>query len=301
MVDAELDRPAQDRAGAVGVARRTEDAGAGELHRAEADPADRLVAEHPSRDVCVLVMRRVCASVAPRTRRASILGLAPPPTRREELAEFLRHLRERTTPESVGLPANGRPRTPGLRREEVSDLAGVPVPAPAGPYPTAAPPELAACIAALEPLPAHLLNPRADVLAWNAGAESVIGSPTDAPDGRRNLLWWLFTEPGRGNGPRDATARLTLARFRFAFARRYDDPAFHSLIGALLAASPAFRELWPRHEVREAQLGNKVIDHPRLGRLSLLHLQSIPTSHPDLRLTQFVPADEPTRQALKRS
>jgi hypothetical protein len=37
----------------------------------------------------------------------------------------LRHRRERTSPESVGLPAGGRRRTPGLRREEVSQLAGV--------------------------------------------------------------------------------------------------------------------------------------------------------------------------------
>ena len=54
-----------------------------------------------------------------------ILGLAPPPTRRDKLAEFLRLHRERTSPESVGLQAGGRRRTPGLRREEVSQLAGV--------------------------------------------------------------------------------------------------------------------------------------------------------------------------------
>ena len=53
------------------------------------------------------------------------MGLAPPPTRRHELAEFLRHRREATTPDSVGLAANGNRRTPGLRREEVSQLAGV--------------------------------------------------------------------------------------------------------------------------------------------------------------------------------
>src|SRR6185503_7084275 len=58
------------------------------------------------------------------TRRGFILGLAPPPTRREQLAEFLRHRREHTRPESVGLSADGRRRTPGLRREEVSQLAG---------------------------------------------------------------------------------------------------------------------------------------------------------------------------------
>jgi transcriptional regulator with XRE-family HTH domain len=45
--------------------------------------------------------------------------------RRRELAEFLRSRRERITPEQVGLPVAGRRRTPGLRREEVAQLAGV--------------------------------------------------------------------------------------------------------------------------------------------------------------------------------
>ncbi|MGH8428775.1 MAG: helix-turn-helix transcriptional regulator [Solimonas sp.] len=44
---------------------------------------------------------------------------------RQELSEFLRHHRERLTPADVGLPAGGRRRTPGLRREEVAALAGV--------------------------------------------------------------------------------------------------------------------------------------------------------------------------------
>src|SRR5690349_24263039 len=45
--------------------------------------------------------------------------------RRRELASFLRSRRERISPEQVGLPAGGRRRTPGLRREEVAQLAGV--------------------------------------------------------------------------------------------------------------------------------------------------------------------------------
>ncbi|HWB65729.1 MAG TPA: helix-turn-helix transcriptional regulator [Mycobacteriales bacterium] len=45
--------------------------------------------------------------------------------RRRELAGFLRSRRERITPEQVGLPPGGRRRTPGLRREEVAQLAGV--------------------------------------------------------------------------------------------------------------------------------------------------------------------------------
>ncbi|HUO69571.1 MAG TPA: helix-turn-helix transcriptional regulator [Solirubrobacteraceae bacterium] len=45
--------------------------------------------------------------------------------RREELADFLRMRRAALTPEDVGLPLGGRRRTPGLRREEVAQLAGV--------------------------------------------------------------------------------------------------------------------------------------------------------------------------------
>lgn len=45
--------------------------------------------------------------------------------RRQELASFLRSRRERISPEQAGLPVTGRRRTPGLRREEVAQLASV--------------------------------------------------------------------------------------------------------------------------------------------------------------------------------
>lgn len=275
------------------------------------------------------------------------MGVAPPPTRREELAEFLRHLRERTAPDAVGLNGgSARRRTPGLRREEVShlagvglswytwleqgreitpsssvldalarvfdlsgaerahlfDLAAVAVPAPADPYPTEAPPELAIWVAALDPIPAFLTNPRTDVLACNRAAEAVISIPSPGPDGTRNLLRGLFTGSGRahaGGTAREQTARSTLARFRSAHARRYDDPRFRALIDELLAESPRFRELWRRHEVLDSQLGTKVIEHPVLGTLTLHHLQLIPTSDRELRLTQYLPADAATRGALQ--
>ena len=44
---------------------------------------------------------------------------------RPELADFLRRSRERLRPHEVGLPGGPRRRTPGLRREEVSQLAGI--------------------------------------------------------------------------------------------------------------------------------------------------------------------------------
>lgn len=45
--------------------------------------------------------------------------------RRDALAEFLRQRRERLQPADVGLAPGRRRRTPGLRREEVAELAGV--------------------------------------------------------------------------------------------------------------------------------------------------------------------------------
>ena len=51
--------------------------------------------------------------------------LAPGKVRRTELGTFLRSRRERLSPEDVGLPPSLRRRTPGLRREEVAQLAGV--------------------------------------------------------------------------------------------------------------------------------------------------------------------------------
>ncbi|MEV8377091.1 helix-turn-helix transcriptional regulator [Kribbella sp. NPDC056861] len=44
---------------------------------------------------------------------------------RRQLADFLRRSRERVSPQEAGLPTGPRRRTPGLRREEVSQLAGM--------------------------------------------------------------------------------------------------------------------------------------------------------------------------------
>ena len=48
-------------------------------------------------------------------------------TDRAQLADFLRRSRERMDPAALGLPARARTRTPGLRREDVAQLAGISV------------------------------------------------------------------------------------------------------------------------------------------------------------------------------
>jgi len=46
------------------------------------------------------------------------------------------------------------------------------------------------------------------------------------------------------------------------------------------------------------QAGTKTIEGHALGTLRLHHLQSTPTSDPELRLTMYVPADAETRRVL---
>src|SRR3984957_5124845 len=57
--------------------------------------------------------------------RSGQLGDHTGEIRRNELSAFLRSRRERIAPEQVGFSPMGRRRTPGLRREEVAQLAGV--------------------------------------------------------------------------------------------------------------------------------------------------------------------------------
>ena len=52
-------------------------------------------------------------------------SMRPPATSQSELGDFLRSRRGRLTPKNVGLRVGPRRRTPGLRREEVAELAGI--------------------------------------------------------------------------------------------------------------------------------------------------------------------------------
>jgi PAS domain-containing protein len=71
-------------------------------------------------------MASTIAIVHPGTSQAPILGSKLPARRRRAaLADLLRSRREALRPETAGISAVGRRRTPGLRREEVAQLAGV--------------------------------------------------------------------------------------------------------------------------------------------------------------------------------
>src|SRR5262249_53698011 len=101
---------------------------------------DPLWSVRPPCAACLVIRDSVCDDIDPGTREGFILVSKAPPKsatnssggtngegapQRAELADFLRNRREAIRPEDVGLPGGGRRRTPGLRREEVAQLAGV--------------------------------------------------------------------------------------------------------------------------------------------------------------------------------
>lgn len=243
--------------------------------------------------------------------------------RSRELGAFLREHRNRLTPAVAGLPAGVPRRTPGLRREEVAELAGLSV----GYYTRleqghAAHPSgsvlsalartfrlssdeerhlralagenlsLPAAVAVPErPSPSGLrlmslfvpgtaaviLGRTGDVLAWNETA--------------RSLLPGRLPEPGTDPGPASNNARYvfqcpearslfvdwsgvaddTVAHLRSAAGHLVDDPAVRALVQELTATCPEFASRWTRRDVRERVTGEKHLNHPTLGRITVAY------------------------------
>lgn len=48
------------------------------------------------------------------------------------------------------------------------------------------------------PQPAYVAGARWDVLGWNQAAAALFTHFATLPDGRRNLVWWWFTDPRLG-------------------------------------------------------------------------------------------------------
>ncbi len=106
-------------------------------------------------------------------------------------------------------------------------------------------PALRRIVDSLDPNPAYVVGRRWDYLCWNRAMAAVFGDPAGWPEGRRNVLWLMFTDPLRRQMIRDfeTSARRQLARFRAQAAAHIGDPDFQELIGALREASPEFRSM----------------------------------------------------------
>jgi transcriptional regulator with XRE-family HTH domain len=265
--------------------------------------------------------------------------------RRKELGAFLRSRRETITPGQVGLPGNGRRRTPGLRREEVAQLAGVGVTwytwleqgrditvsgqvleaisrtlmldqaershlftlAGGGEHAMqkeckSLTPSIQVILDSLDPFPAVVQNARFQILAFNEAYDHLIDDVSALPFDDRNALWLCFTNPRWRAAIVDwenAAGRMA-ANLRALMAEHVAEPAWKSLVGRLIAASPEFAEMWERHEVRGPENRTKHLINPHVGLLNLDYTNLWFGPRLGTRLVTYTPADAETRTRLEK-
>ncbi len=156
-------------------------------------------------------------------------------TSQTEIGDFLRSRREKLSPQAVGLPGGRRRRTPGLRREEVAELADISIDW----YTRLEQGRVSASTATIDALalalrlspvehahlrtlargpdrlpfvresvpdairhlveslsqPAYVAGLRWDLLFWNAAAAEVFARLCGLPEEDRNALLYMLTDP----------------------------------------------------------------------------------------------------------
>lgn len=228
---------------------------------------------------------------------------------RDELARFLRARREDLRPDDLGLPAGGRRRTPGLRREEVAELAHLSVDYYArleqarGPHPSAqvldaltstfrltaaerahlfrladaTPTAPASPVRHVRPSVRQLLDrlPGTAAIVTDAGYDVIAANPLadallDLDEGS-NLARRRFLDPARARevAASEGFERIAVSRLRTA-ARRYPrDQRITELVAELRAESREFRALWTTDPVHAPGHRTKTLRHPELGPLQV--------------------------------
>jgi transcriptional regulator with XRE-family HTH domain len=152
-------------------------------------------------------------------------------------------------------------------RAHLLRLAGLPPGPPAGrPLPTVHP-DLLRLMEAWPGTPALVLGPALDILARNALARALFGGLAE----QDNLVRIAFCDP---EAPRfyvdwQRAAEATVAALRANAAAFPDEPRIAALVTDVEASSPAFAELWSRHDVGAKRRETKRLDHPHVGRIEL--------------------------------
>lgn len=257
----------------------------------------------------------------------------------EGVGEFLRSRRARLTPEQAGiLPLPGRRRVAGLRREELSQLAGVSVDyyvrleqgrtshvsdavldavaqalqlttterehlanlaRPVKGARTTRPPvgnpgvdttdvTLSRLLGMMDGVPALMLGPTMDAIAWNALAHALFEIGDRSP-AQRNIARLTFLDPRSREHYQtwDTLAAAVIAHLHLQVGRYPYDSDLIDLIDDLSGRSAQFRSLWTNQDVREGATMAVAVDHPAVGWIELTNVWLTPPTRPDLVLVAY--------------
>jgi transcriptional regulator with XRE-family HTH domain len=163
-------------------------------------------------------------------------------------------------------------------------------------------PRLQRVLDALEPTPALIRTATWDVVAWNAAATVLLTDFAAAPPERRNMLRYVFTDPGMRQAQQDwrSVARVLVSAFRVEAARAGADEEVRPLVEELRTASPEFRAMWDAGEVLSFD-GEMVkhLRHPLLGEIAFEHSAFAVDGRPDLTLLIYNPATDQDAHTIR--
>jgi transcriptional regulator with XRE-family HTH domain len=270
-----------------------------------------------------------------------------------DLGDFLRTRRARLRPADVDLRSYGdRRRVPGLRREELAQMAGVSVsyytrleqgqsrhasaevlealaralrldphergylldigragqPGARGEESGGhARPGVLRLLEAMTDVPAIVLSPATDVLAWNALGHALFGVGDErdsvrSPRRRPNMARKVFLDPAGREFYVDwhAKACSSVSHLRLVAGQFPEDRRLRELIGELTVSSPEFAALWSAHSVRTCEPVARAMRHPWVGPLTLLQeTMWLREDGDQLLVTQTAEPGSPSADALR--
>ncbi|MEV0299444.1 hypothetical protein [Nocardia sp. NPDC050710] len=141
---------------------------------------------------------------------------------------------------------------------------------------------------------------RFDFVVWNAAFSRIRTDPAELAPGRRNLLWWMFTdERNRAAMHRwEPAARAILSQFRAVVGRRPDDQRLAAIVAGLTEASAEFRIWWSEYPVQDFRPATIGIEHPEAGPIELELYQLRLVENPDLLLVVQLPVTDEDRRRI---
>lgn len=132
-------------------------------------------------------------------------------------------------------------------------------------------PQLERLMHQLPETPAIVFGPRLDVLAWNPLAAALFMDFSTLPEGERNYVRLVFTDPKMRAlfADWESVARRGVEFLRMEAGDNPSDPALTALVGELSIADQQFRDWWAAHRVAHQEFGVKTLRHPDVGEISL--------------------------------
>lgn len=141
--------------------------------------------------------------------------------------------------------------------------------------------------------PAYILDNYWNVIAWNESAKEIFGDFSKMSNENRNNLWRVFTDEYTKLLLDDweSAAKKLIAMYRISSVNFNTEEWYEPFLKKLKERSREFSEWWESYDVREIKNDEKVLNHPKYGKLYLQHNTFAVTEYQGYLLTVYVPFD----------